>query len=336
MKYGKMTDHLLSLTIVTGRGEIVRLGPRKVPFSSTGYKLHYLMIGSEGTLGIITEATLRVYPKLKSRVVRGYVFPSIKSAIDALKRLIQAGVCPEAANINCKRRLAFYTHAYKVKYGREPDIPKWAEAVLFIVFAGDEEVVRFYDEYSERIMKEFGGAKIKEEEIVQSWWISKHTLEFPPERQKWPDSQRKKKFGAADLGIPIGRVEEAYKRFLEIAEKHKLEVLGMNIYNQKPNTVSASISFAVFVDDRNPYEVRRFYEYVKEMSKMAVDLEGTMSTYIGDGFRLGGFNKYEHGKAFDLMREIKRVFDPNGILNPGKKFESLWIKFEDGGGDGLS
>lgn len=71
----------------------------------------------------------------------------------------------------------------------------------------------------------------------------------------------------------------------------------MCVYNERPNRISPSISFAVFVDDTNPDEIKRFYKYVEEMSKMAVDLEGTMSTYIGDGDRLGGFNEYEHGEA---------------------------------------
>jgi len=59
---------------------------------------------------------------------------------------------------------------------------------------------------------------------------------------------------------------------------------------------------------------------------MAIELEGTMSSYIGDGDRLGGFNRIEHGKALDYMWEVKKVFDPNNIMNPGKKFESKWIK----------
>ncbi len=325
VKYGKSADYLLDLVVVTGTGDVVRLGHRKASCSSTGYKLHWLMVGAEGTLGIITEATLRVFPKPETRVVEAAVFKSVSSAILVLERMFQAGLSVESAHVNCKKRLQFYTHAYRQKYGRSPDIPEWAEAILFFSFSGDREVVDFSRNYASKLVEEAGGVLVKERELIESWWVSKHLLNFEPFKQKWPDSQRAKKFGAADLGIPMGKIEEAYKRYLEISAKNDLEVLGMCVYNQRPNRVSPSISFAVFVDDGNPNEVRRFYNYVAEMSKMAIDLEGTMSTYIGDGERLGGFNRYEHGNALDYMLKVKHVFDPKNILNPGKKFSSKWI-----------
>ncbi len=95
----------------------------------------------------------------------------------------------------------------------------------------------------------------------------------------------------------------------------------MTVYNESPNKTTASISFAVFVDDATNESVAEFYEFVREMSRMAVDLEGTMSTYIGDGDRLGGFSEFEHGPSYEYMRRIKEIFDPGNIFNPGKKFE---------------
>ncbi|MHC1591851.1 MAG: FAD-binding oxidoreductase [Candidatus Helarchaeales archaeon] len=326
IKYGKVGDYLLNLVIVTGTGDVVRLGHRKALCSSTGYKLHWLMINSEGTLGVITECTLKIFPIPETRRIEAVIFPSIKSAIEGLARVLQAGLCVESAHVNCKKRLGFYTHAYRMKHGREPEIPEWANSLLFISFGGDEEVVNFSRDYCLKLLKEYGGQRVQEIDMTESWWKSKHTLEFEPFHQKWPDSQRQKKFGAADLGIPIGRIEAAYEKFLEFTKKHDIEVLGMCVYMQRPNRIGPSISFAVFVNDMDPDEVARFYAYVKDMSKMAIDLEGTMSTYIGDGDRLGGFNKYEHGKALDYMLKIKQVFDPNNILNPGKKFKSAWIK----------
>jgi FAD/FMN-containing dehydrogenase len=166
---------------------------------------------------------------------------------------------------------------------------------------------------------------VREQEMVDGWWDSKHSLEFIPFKQKWPDSQRAKKFGAADLGLPIGRLDEGYHRFREIAARWKQDVLGMTVYNEAPNRSTASISFAVFVDDSTEENVRNFYEYVREMSQMAVELEGTMSSYIGDGDRLGGFNVLEHGPSLEYMKQIKALFDPQGIMNPGKKFETRWL-----------
>ncbi|MCR8487659.1 MAG: hypothetical protein NDP22_04540, partial [Crenarchaeota archaeon] len=100
---------------------------------------------------------------------------------------------------------------------------------------------------------------------------------------------------------------------------HGLKILGMNIYNERIGCISPSVSCAVYVGDSED-EVKRFYEYVKEMSKIAIDLEGTASTYIGDTWRLLDVMEYEHGRALEYMRKIKEIFDPNWIMNPGKKF----------------
>ncbi len=326
IKYGKIGDFLLNAKVVIGTGEILRVGHRKALCTSTGYKLHWLLIASEGTLGVITEATLKVFLIPETRTILGVVFKSISNAVEGLKRLLQAGLSIESAHINCKKRLGFYTHAYRDKHGRDPDIPTWAGAVLFVTINGDKSVVDFSRDYAIGLLEKMDGVLIKEQDILDSWWASKHTLQFVPMKQKWPDSQRQKKFGAADLGIPIGRIEEAYESYQKFAQQFNLEILGMCVYNERPNRISPSISFAVFVDDSNPEEVRNFYQYVREMSKMAIELEGTMSTYIGDGDRLGGFNRLEHGSALDYMRKLKTLFDPNNILNPGKKFESKWIK----------
>ncbi len=327
IRYGKILENLTNLVVVTGRGEAVRLGHRKASFSSTGYKLMNLLVGSEGTLGIVTEATLRVYPVPKTRQVRGYLLRSLNEGAKALERLLSAGLCIDSAHMNDRERLHFYTHAYREKYHREPYVPDWAEVILFISWAGDEDVVEFAREKTTRILaEEYGGILVDEQEMVDGWWDSKHRLEFIPFKQKWPDSQRVKKFGAADVGLPIGKLEEGFHKFREIAAKWNQEILGMTVYNESPNKSTASISFAVFVDDSTDENIRNFYEYVREMSQMAVELEGTMSSYIGDGDRLGGFNALEHGLGLEYMKRIKALFDPEGIMNPGKKFETRWLR----------
>ena len=326
LRYGKIKDCLTNAVIVTGLAEAVRVGQRKSSFSSTGYKLLDLLVGSEGTLGVITEATLRVLPIPKNRQIRGYFFRSLNESAKALERLLSAGLTIESAHINCRHRLHFYTHTYRERFGREPNVPDWAEVILFLSFAGDEEVVKFnVDRATQILVQEFHSQLIQEREMVEGWWDSKHRLEFIPFKQKWPDSQRKKKFGSADIGLPVGRLDEGYRHYVELAKKWDQEILGMTVYNESPNKTTASISFAVFVDDSNEESVRKFYQYVREMSEMAVQLEGTMSSYIGDGDRLGGFNQLEHGLSYEYMRRIKEVFDPKNIMNPGKKFESRWI-----------
>ena len=327
VRYGKILDCLTDAVVVTDRGEAVRLGHRKASFSSTGYNLMHLLVAAEGTLGVVTEATLRVVTLPKAREVRGWVFPTLLDGAQALERTLASGLSVESAHLNCRRRLHFYTHAYRQKYGREPDVPDWAESILFLSFGGDVDVVEFSLDKARRILEEeYKGELVREQEMVEGYWDSKHRLAFLPFKQKWPDSQREKKFGAADVGVPMGRLEEMYHAFLEISHRYDQDVLGMTVYNESPNKVSPSISFAVFVDDSTIENVQKFYGYVREMSLKAVELEGTMSTYIGDGDRLGGFNEREHGLSYQYMKDLKALFDPKNIMNPGKKFESRWIE----------
>jgi len=326
VRYGKILDCLTNAVVVTGRGEAVRLGHRKASFSSTGYKLMHLLVAAEGTLGVVTEATLRVVTLPKTREVRAWVFRTLIDGARALERTLASGMSVESAHLNCRQRLHFYTHAYRQKFGKEPEVPDWAESILFLSFAGDEDVVQFSLNKAKAILEgEFQAEFVQEQELVEGYWDSKHRLAFLPFKQKWPDSQREKKFGAADVGVPMGRLEEMYRAFLDLSSKYDQQILGMTVYNESPNKVSPSISFAIFVDDSTHQAVQKFYGYVREMSLKAVELEGTMSTYIGDGDRLGGFNECEHGLSFQYMKELKALFDPKNIMNPGKKFESRWI-----------
>jgi FAD/FMN-containing dehydrogenase len=320
VRYGKILNCLLSAEIVTGTGEVLELGHRKAHFTSSGYKLKDLLAGSEGTLGIITEATLKLEPVPAMRRVDMLVFPRMGAAVDYLSRLLKAGVSIEAAHINCKRRLQFYTHSYRQKFGKDPEIPAWAEALLAISFSGDQEIVDSNRDFALKIAKEFEAQLVEEREIVDSWWASKYTLDFEPFKQKWPDSQKLKKFGAADPGVPVGRLEEFYHKFIDVAAKHKLEVIGMNAYLEHPNSIGFSLSCAVFVDYRNADEVRRFREFHDELSKLAVAFEGTMSTFMSDSNQKAPYLELEHGASLEYMKQVKRIFDPKGILNPGKKF----------------
>lgn len=320
MRYGKILNALLSVEIVTGTGEILELGHRKAHFTSTGLKLKDLIVGSEGVLGVITAATLKLEPVPDFRQVDMIIFPKLGKAVDFLNRLLKAGLTIEGAHINCKRRLKFYTHAYKQKHGHDPKVPDWAEALMAIVLAGDKAVVDFERNYMLEISKDFGGQLVEEREIVEGWWISKHTLKFVPFHQKWPASQAEKKFGAADPGIPMGRLEEMYEKFIQTAEKYDLQILGMNAYLEHPNSIGLSLSCALFVDYRDQKEVDNFRRYFEEMAKHAVDLEGTMSTYMADTDLKVPYFEYEHGASAKWMKKVKDMFDPKGIMNPGKKW----------------
>jgi len=319
-RYGKVVNYLLSLKVVTGHGEAIEFGNRKTHFSSSGYRMKDLFIGSEGTLGVITEVTLKAVPKPEDRTVDMVIFPSLSSAVDFLSDMLRDGISIEGAHINCKRRLKFYTHAYYTTHGHHPDIPDWAAGLLAFTLSGNIDVVAFNRQYILERLEDYEAQLVQEHDIVDGWWVSKHTLEFPPFKQKWPDAQREKKFGAADPGVPMGMLESFYEKFIEIAHKYDLEILGMNAYLEQPASIGFSLSCAVFVNYRDQDEVNRFRDYHRELTRIAVDMEGTSSTYMGDSdVKIPNF-QHEHGPAAEYYRALKFLLDPKNIMNPGKKF----------------
>ncbi|MHA1213157.1 MAG: FAD-binding oxidoreductase, partial [Candidatus Heimdallarchaeota archaeon] len=111
IRHGRMVDHLSNAVIITGEGKIIRTGRRKAMCSNSGYQLNWLLVGSEGTLGIIVEATVKVIPIQKTRLVDMIVFPSLDDSMKAIRDIMHSGLALESAHINCKQRLTFYTHS---------------------------------------------------------------------------------------------------------------------------------------------------------------------------------------------------------------------------------
>jgi len=323
MRHGKILQPLLSLLVVDGHGKAVEFGHRKARFTSSGYKVKDLFVGAEGTLGIVTEATLKVEPLPPHRRVEMIVLPSLTRAVDLVSHCLRSGISLEATHVNCRQRLKFYTHAYLVKHGHEPEVPDWAGALMAFAIAGDREVVDFQVDWVLGVAeRDFGGKVVAERDIVDSWWTSKHTLEFEPFQQKWPAAQGDKQFGAADVGVPMGELERYYEEaFLPLIEKHGLEILGMNAYLEQPNSVGFSLSCAVFVDYHDQAQVDAFHHFVIEMSERAVEMGGTSTTYMSDTYVKKGTMRTEAGEALEYYRAIKMLFDPQFVMNTGKKWD---------------
>jgi FAD/FMN-containing dehydrogenase len=243
--------------------------------------------------------------------------------VELIDHCLRSGIWLEAAHINCRHRLRFYTHAYSVKHGHEPEIPDWAGALFSFAIAGDREVVDFQTDWVLRKGTEsFGGQQVRERDIVDSWWTSKHTLDFEPFQQKWPASQGEKMFGAADVGVPMGVLEEFYEEgFMTLLEEHGLGVLGMNAYLEHPNSIGLSLSCAVFVDYHDQAQVDAFRAYVVDMSRKAIEMGGTSTTYMSDTYIKRATMREEAGEAIVYYRAIKELFDPQFIMNTGKKWE---------------
>lgn len=317
---GSLVDYLLGIEVVLPTGDIIRLGS-KAPHSVSGYPLHWLFVGSEGTLGIITEATLRVYRLPQYRCVDIILFNSFKGAIEAGLRLIEAGLDPESINIIARDGFLYYTRLYEVKFNRPPRVPEDVEAAMAISFGGLKELCDFQRDVALKICREVGGRVVEEKELVDIFWAEKYSLEYESGKNPWHLSQRQYKYAGIDLCVPIGKIPLMYKRYRELLTKYNLRpATGCFMYSKRlkfaPNCV-----FTVNVNDVDLEEVDRARRFIYELAKYAIELGGTISSSRGVGVAVTReLMPVEHDPvALQLMKRLKQMLDPNGIMNPGKK-----------------
>ncbi|MCG0239272.1 MAG: FAD-binding protein [Firmicutes bacterium] len=302
-KYGVTRDYVLGLEVVLATGEVLRTGARTVK-SVTGYDLTRLLVGSEGTLGVVTEATLRLIPKPEHQATLMAVFSRLEEAGEAVSRIVAAGVVPASLEIIDQTALKVVEEFLQI------GLPTEAEAVLLISVDGWREAVARQVERVAGACREAGAAAVEvartpEEEA--ELWRARRSLN-PAVTRLGPV-----KVGE-DVAVPPAQVPEFLRRFQYLRQKYT--GLPMVVYghagdgNLHPNVV---------VDPRRPGERERVEAWLAELARLALDLGGTLSGEHGIGTLKAPFLEWEVGPVgLQVMRAIKRALDPRGILNPGK------------------
>jgi len=320
-KYGgSLVDYLLGIEVVLPTGDVVKFGSQ-APHSVSGYPLHWLFIGSEGTLGIITQATLRVYRLPQYRCVDIIVFDSFKSAINAGLKIIEAGLDPESIHIMAKEGFIYYTKLYEVMFNKVFKPPEKMEAAMAISFAGSKDVAEFQRSVASKIFVEAGGMVVEERELVDIFWTEKHTLSYDAGKNPWPLSQTQYKYTGIDLCVPIGKVPVLYEKYKGLLKKYNFKpATGCFMYSKRlkfaPNCI-----FTINVNDEDPEEVERAKKFICELAKYSIKYGGTISSSRGVGIAVTqSLMPVEHThRALELMKKLKQMLDPNNIMNPGKK-----------------
>ncbi|RFU62798.1 FAD-binding protein [Peribacillus saganii] len=304
LKYGVTKDYVLGLTVVTPSGDIVRTGGKTIK-NVTGYDLTKLIVGSEGTLGIISEAVLKLVPKPKSSETLLAAFNEIETAGAAVSKILTSGILPSKLEILDKGCI------HSVEAYEPSGLPLDAEAVLLIEVDGHpsatkEEII----EVAEKC-KEIGAASIKiaesNEEKNQLWKARK--LISPAITRIKPTKI------SEDATVPLSQIPEMFKRLKEIRDKFQVSLVVCGHAgdgNLHPNIVA---------DIRDQDEMERAEKAVEEIFRCAVELGGTLSGEHGIGIMKAPFMEMELGKeGLHLMKVIKEAWDPNNIMNPGKIF----------------
>ena len=305
VRYGAMRDQVLGLEVVLADGTVMRTGGMAMK-SSAGYNLTGLFVGSEGTLGVFTEVTLRLYPIPEYVLAARVVFPDIERAGRAAVAMIRSGMQIGRVELVDARTIEA-VNAYKgTSYTVEP--------TLFLEFNGSEVSVERDVGAARRIFESEGSAAFEfeaDEAGRERLWEARHEAGLAV-----TDLHPGKNPMTTDVCVPISDLPEALRHARDTIESHGLDgaIIGH---------VGDGNYHAVFpVDPDDEKDLARAEKVNAEIVDYALRRGGTSTGEHGIGSGKTKHLEKEHGDSMFFMRELKRLADPNGIMNPGKVFSS--------------
>lgn len=302
VKYGVTKDYVLGLEVVLPSGELVRLGGPQIK-NVTGYNLVQLFVGSEGTLGVITEATLRLLPKPPARRVMLAIFDRLDAAAEAVAGIMGGGVIPSTLEIMDQKSIHCVEDYLKL------GLPRDAEAILLIEVDGMPAAVEAEAEIIGRICREqgvrsFQAARDAQEE--ESLWKARRSI------SPAISAARPSKIGE-DISVPRRAIPAMVREIQRIAREFDLPIVIFGHAgdgNLHPN---------ILTDRRDHREMERVEQAIGAIFEAAVRLGGTLSGEHGIGLSKQPYMELAVTlPTVKLMADIKRAVDPQNILNPGK------------------
>ena len=301
VRYGTMREVVLALTVVLADGRIIRTA-RRARKSAAGYDLTRLFVGSEGTLGVITEITLRLYgiPEAMSSAVCS--FPDLEGAVNSVILTIQSGV-PVA-------RIELFDEAMMDATNKYAGLNYPVSPTLFLEFHGSEASVAEQAEMVQTIAADFGGNDFKwtsRAEERNKLWQARHDAAYAamalrPGSRIWP----------TDVCVPISRLADCIlETKADIDESFLLApIVG--------HAGDGNFHLAMLIDPDDPDDVAEAERINERLVMRALAMEGTCTGEHGIGHGKLDFLVAEHGEAVSVMRAIKQTLDPTNLMNPGK------------------
>jgi D-lactate dehydrogenase (cytochrome) len=304
VRYGTMKDNVLALTVVMPDGTICKTGTRARK-SSAGYDMTRLFIGAEGTLGVITEVTLKLHGIPPATAVAVCAFADLASACNAVIASIRYGLTLGRIELMDGLQIRACNAYSKLSMRESP--------TLFVEFGGSELAVKEQLGIFKEIAEEFGcetfGDASSPEERSQLW-TARHDV-------YWACLQLRPgtKFLATDVCVPISRLAECVVATHEDIEKNGLvaPIVG--------HVGDGNFHVSVMADTENAEEMRVIKAFIDRLNRRAIAMDGTCTGEHGIGEGKRQFLREELGMTVDFMRQIKATLDPSNIMNPGKIFE---------------
>ena len=304
VRYGTMRENVLALEVVTASGEIIRTGTRAKK-SSAGYDLTRLMVGSEGTLGVITEVTVKLYPLPEAISAAVCSFPSIEAAVHTTIQIIQMGIPIARVELIDANTVRMVNAHSKLTLREEPQ--------LLMEFHGSPASVKEQAETVQEIATELGGNAFEwatTPEARTRLWTARHNAYFAAIQSK-PGCRAI----STDTCVPISRLADCLLDSVAEADASGLP------YFLVGHVGDGNFHFGYLLDPDSPSERATAEQLNHALVARALKLEGTCSGEHGVGLHKMDFLLTEAGSgAVAMMRTIKQALDPHNIMNPGKIF----------------
>ena len=301
VRYGTMRENVLGLTAVMANGEIIRTGSRAKK-SSAGYDLTRLLVGSEGTLGVITEVGLKLYGIPESITAGVCPFPTVEACCDATIQAMQMGLPVARIELVDADHVAAFNAYSKIDLKVAP--------TLFLEFHGSPASTKEQAESFASIAEELGGGPFvwaSKEEDRQKLWQARHDA-FWATRSLMPG----KESFSTDVCVPISRLAEC------VTETQK-DLAANGLYGPIVGHVGdGNFHVVLYCDRADAGEVERVKAVYGRLIDRAIAMDGTSTGEHGIGAGKIAYLEKEHGPAVAFMRDIKRALDPKNIMNPGK------------------
>jgi D-lactate dehydrogenase (cytochrome) len=302
VRYGTMRENVISLKVVLADGRVIQTS-RRPKKSAAGYDLTRLFVGSEGTLGIITEVTVRLYPVQEAMSAAVCAFDSIDGCTNTVIQTIQAGIPIARCDIVCEKTIAAINAYKKTDYRVAPTV--------FFEFHGTAASVVEQAEAVQAIARENGGMDFQwatRPEDRSRLWDARHDAYFAC-LQLRPGSRAV----STDVCVPISRLAECVRETMDDAKSYfaPVPLLG--------HIGDGNFHLMLFVDPQKPEETDIAKQFNRRLVRRALAMEGTCTGEHGVGLGKQESLRAELGEdVIAVMRDIKRVFDPDNLLNPGK------------------
>jgi len=301
VRYGTMRENVMGLTVVLADGRVIRTGGRARK-SSAGYDLTRLFVGSEGTLGLITEITLRLHPQPEAVSAAVCTFPSVDAAVRTVIQTIQLGVPIARCELLDALTISAVNRYSKLSLREAP--------MLFCEFHGTAASVAEQARTVQEIAKELGGLDFEwatQQEDRTRLWQARHDA-YLACRQLRPGNRA----FSTDVCVPISRLAECIAESNEDIAKASIPIALFG------HVGDGNFHLVVLIDPNNPADVEEADTINQRVVMRALRMGGTCTGEHGIGNGKLDFLDAEHGDAVAVMRAIKQALDPGNLLNPGK------------------